>query len=122
MKDDQSSKLDQVATWVAEQREEAGLSLQELAFRLRELRFHVSPNKLWRLEQGSKQIKKLDGELLMWIERVFETQCPHLRGASPTIDQGSLIKWLADLHKKFDLSGCIPDDPMLEEAWREATT
>jgi transcriptional regulator with XRE-family HTH domain len=118
--DDQSSNLDQVAKWVAEQREKAAISLQELAFQLREFGYPVSPNKLWRLEQGSSRIQKLDGELLMWLERVFGRQCPHLHGAPASIDRSSLVEWIAELHRRFDLSDCAPSDSSIRTFWEEA--
>lgn len=116
----QQGSLDQVAEWVATQRDEAGLSLQELAFRLREFGFPVSPNKLWRLEHGSSRIKKLDGELLMWLERVFQKQCPYLHGAPAAMDQAALVDWIAELHQRFDLADSPPSDPSLLRFWKEA--
>ncbi len=49
-----------------------GWTLEQLAYELRSRGFATAVNKLWRLE--NKPPKRLDTELLMWLEKVLQVE------------------------------------------------
>lgn len=62
--------LEELSRKIREARERKGLTLEELSHELWQSGFPTSQNKLWRME--NKPPKRLDGELLLWLERKLD--------------------------------------------------
>lgn len=63
--------LETLSARIKAARERKGLTLEELSHTLWSHGFPTSQNKLWRME--NKPPRRLDSELLLWLEKVLET-------------------------------------------------
>jgi transcriptional regulator with XRE-family HTH domain len=62
--------LDELSRAVHDARDKKGWTLEELSYELRDCGLPTAQNKLWRLE--NKPPKRLDTELLLWLEKILE--------------------------------------------------
>lgn len=62
--------LEELSRKLREARERKGMTLEELSHELWQSGYPTSQNKLWRME--NKPPKRLDGELLLWLERKLD--------------------------------------------------
>lgn len=64
--------LDQLSQTLREARERKGWTLEQLSHELWDRGLPTAQNKLWRLENNPP--KRLDTELLLWLERLLGVQ------------------------------------------------
>jgi transcriptional regulator with XRE-family HTH domain len=64
--------LDQLSQTLRDARERKGWTLEQLSHELWDRDLPTAQNKLWRLENNPP--KRLDTELLLWLERLLDVQ------------------------------------------------
>lgn len=64
--------LEELSRTLRDARERKGWTLEQLSHELWDRGLPTAQNKLWRLENNPP--KRLDTELLLWLERVLEVQ------------------------------------------------
>ncbi len=111
--------IDELAGWVASQRAAKGWSLEDVAYKLRDTGYPVSVNKIWRLEQGSSRVKRLDLELVMWLEQLFGSRFLSLPSPPQNISREAVATWMLTLAEHVDLAGVPPKDERLRAVWAE---
>ena len=70
-----SVNLDELSSTLREARDRKGWTLEQLSHELWDRGLPTAQNKLWRLENNPP--KRLDSELLLWLEKVLEVQLIH---------------------------------------------
>ncbi len=85
--------LNKLSNWVKKKRNQNGLSIEALAREITNTGYPISNNKIWRLETG--KIKKLDYELLIRLEAVFQQQ---FNSSKKDSDAGQMLSVNEVLH------------------------
>lgn len=103
-----SVNLDELSRLLREARERKGWTLEQLSHELWDRGLPTAQNKLWRLENNPP--KRLDTELLLWLENVLEVQLIH-----PENKNQVLLRDVLELLDSFtEMEDGLPAKPVNE--------